>query len=120
MSNPLALIVEDDEDLSQIFAEALQAAQYDTEIIASGDQAARRLVDVTPHVVVLDLHLPNLPGAALLKEIRTNPRLRHARVIIASADPVTADALSSEADLVLIKPISFSQLRDLAQRLKPH
>jgi hypothetical protein len=40
-------------------------------------------------------------------------------VIVASADPVMAQSLSDQADLVLIKPISFSQLRDLANRFNP-
>jgi DNA-binding response OmpR family regulator len=119
MSNPIALIVEDDDDLANIFAEALQAARYDTEIARTGDRAMARLKTVTPDVVVLDLHLPGVSGMEILGQIRANPRLAHARVIVASADPVMAQSLSDQADLVLIKPISFSQLRDLANRFNP-
>ncbi len=117
MSNSLALIIEDDIDLAAIFAEALQAAQYDTEIIHNGDQALDRLAKVAPAVVILDLHLPQVSGVEILKWIRANARLAKTRVVVATADPVMADYLSDQADLVLIKPISFSQLRDLAKRL---
>jgi DNA-binding response OmpR family regulator len=115
----LALIIEDDSDLASIFAEALQAAQFKTEIIADGAAAQSRLQEVLPQLVVLDLHLPRVSGEALLRQIRSTPALAKVKVVIASADPITADMLSPESDLVLIKPVSYSQLRDLAQRLKP-
>jgi hypothetical protein len=38
-------------------------------------------------------------------------------VIIASADARMADMIRAEADLVLLKPTTFSQVRDLASRL---
>jgi DNA-binding response OmpR family regulator len=115
---PLALIIEDDVDLASIFAEALQAAQFKTEIIPDGAVAQSRLQEIIPQLVVLDLHLPHVSGEALLRQIRSTPALAKLKVVIASADPITADMLSPESDLVLVKPISFSQLRDLAQRLK--
>ncbi len=119
MSNPIAWIVEDDDDLANIFAEALQAARYDTDIIRTGDRAMARLKTGMPDVVVLDLHLPGESGMEILKQIRADAHLARTRVIVASADPVMAESLNDQADLVLIKPISFSQLRDLANRLNP-
>ncbi len=118
MSNPLALIVEDDYDLSNIFAQALQAAGFETQIFRTGDAALVRLSSTKPDVVVLDLHLPRVAGMDILRQIRADPRLAETRVIVATADDRQAEALQDEADLVLVKPISFSQLRDLAARLK--
>lgn len=114
MSELLGLVIEDDEDLSVIFSEALQAAGFKTEIIKSGDKALERLSDVVPQVVVLDLHLPRVAGMDILHRIRADKRLNSTRVIVATAHPRMAESLRDEADLVLLKPISFSQLRDLA------
>lgn len=119
MDNPLALIIEDDPDLSTIFAGALQAAEFETEIVADGQLASVRLAETLPSVVILDLHLPHVSGRDILDQIRIDPRLQETRVMLATADAAMADMLRSEADLVLIKPISFSQLRDLARRLRP-
>lgn len=116
--NPLALIIEDEADLASIFADALQAAQFKTEIITDGAVAQTRLNEVIPQLVVLDIRLPNISGEVLLRQIRSTPALAGVKVVIASADPIMADLLSPDSDLVLIKPVSFSQLRDLAQRLK--
>jgi DNA-binding response OmpR family regulator len=117
VSNRLALIIEDDYDASRIFAEALQAAGFEAEIIRSGDTALALLAVTTPDVVVLDLHLPHAAGTDVLHQIHADLRLAETRVIVATADPRLAETLQDEADLVLIKPISFSQLRDLAARL---
>ncbi|MFB0535650.1 MAG: response regulator [Anaerolineae bacterium] len=117
MSIPFALIIEDDYDASLIFAEALQAAGFETEIIRSGDTALARLAATTPDAVVLDLHMPHVSGVDIMEQIRADERLAETQVIVATADPRLADTLQDDADLVLIKPISFSQLRDLAARL---
>jgi len=43
-SNPLALIVDDDYDARIIFAKALEAAGYQTEIVQDGGAALSRLI----------------------------------------------------------------------------
>lgn len=118
MSEPeLALIVEDDEDLSFIFAEALRAAGFQPEIVRDGQVALDSLANLTPSVVVLDLHLPHVAGTDILKYIRSAERLQKVRVVVATADARMAEQADRQADFVLIKPISFSLLRDLSSRL---
>jgi CheY-like chemotaxis protein len=116
----LALVIEDDPDLSTIFSEALTAAQFEPEIIRDGALALERLAVTLPSVVVLDLHLPNVSGAEILDKIRADSRLAKTRVILATADARMAEALQKkdQADLVLVKPVSFGQLRDLANRMR--
>jgi CheY-like chemotaxis protein len=117
MGDRSALIIEDDGDLALIFAQALQAAGFATGIVQDGHHALARLAVATPDIVVLDLHLPKVSGADILRQIRADERLAHTRVIVATADPRMAEMLEHQPDLVLLKPISFSQLRDLAARL---
>jgi DNA-binding response OmpR family regulator len=117
MNQYLALIVEDEPDLAHIFAEALKMAGFVTEVVTDGKRALARLKEIVPHVVVLDLHLPGVDGETILRHIREEPGLAGTRIMIASADAVMADALDFAADLVLLKPVGFSQLRDLAERM---
>jgi DNA-binding response OmpR family regulator len=117
MSDSFALIVEDETDLAIIFAKALQEAGFETQIVRAGDTALMWLTSTTPQVVVLDLHLPRVSGEEVLEKIRADERLKDTQVIIATADPRMADILQDKADLVLLKPIGFSQMRDLAARL---
>ncbi|HOT90266.1 MAG TPA: response regulator [Anaerolineae bacterium] len=117
MHNKFALIIEDEEDLATIFSEALKAAGFETEIIYDGFIAANRLREVCPAIVVLDLNLPHVDGKQLLEQIRNDPRLKDTRVLIATADAGMADMIGDDADLVLLKPISFVQLRVMAERI---
>jgi DNA-binding response OmpR family regulator len=114
---PIALIIEDDEDLSVIFSEALNAAGFQTETIRNGQLALDRLRIVTPEVVSLDMHLPGVSGLDILKFIRSEKRLALTNVVVTTADAVMAEQVRDTADFVLIKPITFGQLRDLTARL---
>jgi DNA-binding response OmpR family regulator len=119
MTNPFALIVEDDPKLAFIFAEALQIADFEVEVVQDGQTALERLSVTTPAVVVLDLHLPRFSGVDIMTHIRADERLVQTKVILATADAIRAEQLRSKADLVLLKPISFNQLSLLARRLRP-
>ena len=118
MEKPLALIVEDDPKLNRIFSVSLER-DFEVQSCDDGDEALRRLEDITPMIVILDLNLPGQPGSAILKFIRSTKRLANIRVILSTADERQAEALERDADLVLLKPISPMQLRDLAARFKP-
>jgi two-component system, OmpR family, response regulator AdeR len=118
LSNPLALIVEDNEGLATTFAEATQEAGYRTEVVRSGDGAMNRLASLVPDLVILDLHLPRVRGTEVLEYIRSDPRLSATQVIVSTADAGEASMLEEKADLVLLKPIAYEQLRDLAARLR--
>ena len=118
MTKNLALVIEDDKDLSEIFSRALQQAGFEVESITDGKMAEARLKETSPNVIVLDMHLPHVDGATLLKQIRADERLSKARVIIATADSAKAEQYRSQATIVMIKPITFSSLRDISARLK--
>ena len=117
MSQPLALIIEDDPQIGQIFSIALQG-EFETEVIPDGAEALLRLNEVVPQIIILDLHLPNLSGAKLHQHILAQKRLENTRVIICTADARQAEMLHDHADIVLVKPVSPVQLRELATRLR--
>ncbi|MCB0175718.1 MAG: response regulator [Anaerolineae bacterium] len=119
MSRPLALIVEDEQMLAEIFSTALQMAGFATESILNGRAAVERLAEITPVLVLLDLHLPGVPGPDILRRIRADERLSHTRVIIVSADAAKAESLREEADAIQLKPLGVIQLRNLAARFLP-
>jgi two-component system, OmpR family, response regulator MtrA len=117
MTKPLAFIVEDDPQLSQIFTLTLSES-FRTETITDGAYALVRLSDTVPNLVVLDINLPGASGAQIIQFIRADLRFDATRVILATADSRQADELHDKADIVLLKPISITQLRELANRLK--
>ena len=80
---------------------------------------ANALETARPAMVILDLHLPLISGQRLLSQIRSEDSLTETKVIVITADAALAETVQAEADLVLLKPVSFQQLRDLATRLRP-
>ena len=117
MSQPLAFIIEDHEMLSSLFEEAMIEAGYQIEIALDGQTAAQRLTEIVPNLILLDLHLPHVSGAELLKQIRADSRFENTYIIVASADGTWSIQLDEQADFVLNKPVSYVQLRTLANRL---
>jgi DNA-binding response OmpR family regulator len=113
-----ALIIEDDADLAAIFAEALKSAGFEPQVIRDGAIAQKRIKEIVPQIIILDLHLPHVDGPTLLAQIRADATLKGTIVIVATADAVMGKKFHDAADIVLIKPISFVQLRDLSARLR--
>jgi len=119
MTKNLALVIEDDQDLSEIFTRALEGAGFEVETIRDGKAAQQRLgEDDVPTVIALDLHLPFVDGATLLKQIKGDERFNKTRVILTTADAAQAEFLRDKVTIVLVKPIMFTQLRDISARLK--
>lgn len=118
MNKSTALIIEDDPDLVYIFSRALEISGYQIQSVSDGKEAVVLLSQILPDIVVLDLHLPSVSGNDILQLIRADKRLVNTQIILATADYLMADDLHDLADLVLLKPISFKQLRDLSGRLR--
>jgi DNA-binding response OmpR family regulator len=114
----LAVIVEDEPNLSQIYVRALEAAGFTSRAYLDGTEALNALKTLKPAAVVLDLHLPGVMGDEILKYIRSDERLADTKVIMITADPHMAAMLDATTDLTLLKPVSYFQLRDLAKRLR--
>ncbi len=116
--NALALVIEDDVDLSTVFAAALKSAGFEPEIIRDGAEAQARLLTAAPVLIALDLHLPGVPGTALLRQIKGDPHLADVYVILTTADSRLAEQYNDDCFVALTKPIGYAMLRDLAQRIK--
>lgn len=116
MYKSLAFIIEDDPQLNDVFCITLK---NDFEIcsIVDGTLALAKLAESTPALIVLDMNLPGASGSEILSYIRSQKRLSQTKIIMATADALQADLFEHQADLVLLKPVSPVQLRELALRL---
>ena len=118
----LAIIIEDDEYLGDIFSDTLKGIGMETRIFRDGENAMLQLARVAPALVILDLNLPKYSGANILTYLRDDARLKDTWVIIATADAVQAAELNRRASLkhnvlTLIKPISVDQLEQYANKV---
>jgi CheY-like chemotaxis protein len=119
MTTPFALVIEDDELVVPIYVAAVTDAQYEPVVIRDGKEAVEKLQVIVPALVILDLRLPKVPGVRILQAIREDQRLANTRVIVVSADATLTEYVRERADLVLVKPVGYRQLREMAARLRP-
>jgi chemosensory pili system protein ChpA (sensor histidine kinase/response regulator) len=119
MSKPVALVVEDEIDLSFLLAQVVKLAGYEPEVVHSGDIALDRLAQVIPDLVLLDLNLPKVLGTDILKHIRSEQRLLGIHVIVVTAYKHLAESVYEQADHVLNKPFEFDQLTRLIANARP-
>ena len=104
------LIVEDDSDTAEVVAALLETAGYTTVSVESGSNALEEIQNSTPDLVLLDLHLPDIDGFDVLRQVREHSFLP---LIILSGfsqerDKVTA--LEAGADDFMCKPFSPEEL----------
>ena len=70
------LLIEDDEHVAQVLAEAFASQGHATAIRYTGEEGLAYLTRERPDAVVLDVRLPRLNGVAVLRQIRaTDPAL---------------------------------------------
>lgn len=104
------LIVEDDEDTSEIVRVLLKQAGYDSIAVERGEDALAEIANSSPDLVLLDLGLPDIHGLEVLRRVRDQSFLP---MIVLSGltqehDKVTA--LEAGADDYMDKPFSSEEL----------
>ena len=100
------LHVEDDALIVHIYRSALVRAGFQVEVAEDGLIASRMLYKAKPDLVVLDLLMPKLAGAEVIKFIRSTPALKTLPVIVLSQASIADQGVSAAAlgaDRVLYK-----------------
>src|SRR6266581_1386273 len=83
--NPSILSVEDEEALTLLLRYNLEAAGYDVESVARGDEADLRLREAVPDLVILDWMLPGVSGIELCRRLRSRPETRQLPIVMLTA-----------------------------------
>ena len=120
-STPIALVVEDDDQIAYLLQFILRKEGY-TVTVARDGREARRFIDGTevPTLVTLDFMLPHANGLELLAEIRSKAGWEHVPVLMLTArsqEKDIAHARASGATDYLVKPFKPEELRACIRRL---
>ncbi|RPJ01144.1 MAG: response regulator [Chloroflexi bacterium] len=117
MAGQQALVVEDNYEIARLMKLILHELGVSAVVARDGEEAIHALHESPPDMVLLDLNIPKISGVEVLRRIRSDERLAQIKVIVISANPHMVDESVDMADLVLQKPVSYSQVRDLVQRM---
>ena len=98
------LIVDDDENISEVIDMYLKSSGYNTKIALNGKEAQEFYLEYNPDIVLLDVMIPYIDGIDILKWIR---KQKETPVIMITAKGDTFDkvlALEIGADDYIVKP----------------
>lgn len=111
MTNNLkVLIVDDDPHIAELIALYLNKEGYETKEVYDGKKAIQEFSSFSPHLVVLDLMLPEMDGYQVCREIR---QISTVPIIILTAKGETFDkvlGLELGADDYMVKPFDTKEL----------
>lgn len=127
MTNMKILLVDDDEDDREFFADALVGVNLNTQLqqLDNGKSCLDYLmqqIDNLPNLIFLDLNMPIMNGFECLTEIRKNPLLKELPIAIystSSSDKDIERTFLNGANIYIKKPSSFEDLKkSLTQVIK--
>jgi CheY-like chemotaxis protein len=120
MSDPTAIVIDDNFDNCEIFRAILNRKGYDVTIQMDGQIALDMLKATTFTLAVIDLQIPEVSGLVIMESVKKNPIHASMVTVVATANPhMVTEAVSEQADFVVIKPIEVEDFAQLAERLKP-
>jgi len=114
MSKARLLIVEDDFDISNMLKIYFTGQGYDVDIAPRGSEALLKTRRNLPHLIVLDIMLPDIDGYEVCRTLRTNTRTSHIPVIfLTQKDERSAklQGLELGADDYITKPFDIEELK---------
>src|SRR5262245_44830133 len=101
------LVVDDIPDTRTSFAILLRMWGHQSREASDGAEALRTAAGFHPHVVLLDLGLPDMDGCEVARKLRADPETSDALVVAVTGHGETeklAQALNAGCDRYLLKP----------------
>ena len=119
------LLVDDEPDIREIIGFNLSNEGYQLYEAEDGEIAVNKAEEIVPHLIIMDIMMPNLDGISACEQIRRNPKLQATVIMFLSArgeDFSYVAAFDAGADDYVTKPIKpkvlISKVKGLLRRFK--
>jgi PleD family two-component response regulator len=114
MGKARLLVVEDDVDIGNMLKIYFSGMDFDVDVAMRGSEALEKTKQVLPHLIVLDIMLPDIDGYEVCRNLRTNMRTSHIPVIFLTQKDERSDKLQGlelGADDYITKPFDIEELK---------
>jgi excisionase family DNA binding protein len=110
------LVVDDDPIIVETIVQALEEDEFDYEVISAADgfEAGLQVKHFKPHVLILDIMMPDIKGYEVCEKVKTNEGTKNTKIIVLSAylDEEKFKKMKEHgADICFTKPLPLPQLR---------
>lgn len=115
---PIRVLLADDHETNTLMLrEYLQDRGYEVIIAKDGREALAKAADTLPHIILMDIQMPELDGLEAIKQLRADPHFIATPIIALTALTMSGDrerCLAAGANEYMSKPVG---LRTLANRI---
>ena len=119
MEQKTVLIIEDEEDAAELFAEMMRVSGFRVVKTSRSTPALSIMTAEKPDVVLLDIMIPEISGLDILRQMQRDPILAKIPVIVVTAKSMPADiknGMEAGASTYLTKPVGFLDLKEAVGR----
>ena len=116
------LVVDDDPIIVETIVMAFEEDEFDYEVISASDgfEAGLQVEHFKPHLLILDIMMPDIKGYEVCQKIKENPETSNTKIIVLSAylDEEKFEKMKKYgADACFSKPFPLPQLKAEVARL---
>ena len=116
------LVVDDDPIIVESIVQALEEDEHDYEVISAADgfEAGLQVNHFKPHLLILDIMMPDIKGYEVCQKIKSNKETCDTRIIVLSAyldEEKFKQMKDHGADACFSKPLPLPQLKEEVARL---
>lgn len=114
MGKARLLVVEDDIDIGNMLKIYFSGMDFEVDVAVRGSDALEKTKQALPHLIVLDIMLPDIDGYEVCRNLRTNMRTSHIPVIFLTQKDERSDKLQGlelGADDYITKPFDIEELK---------
>jgi CheY-like chemotaxis protein len=131
-TNKWILLAEDNPHDADLAMRALAASQVHEEVVLAHDGLEaldclhhrgkfESAADTTPAVILLDLKMPKVDGLEVLRQIKSDGRLKNIPVVVFTSSREETDiarCYDLGANAYVVKPVDFKQFRDVLREVR--
>jgi len=114
--NATILVVDDEETIADLIQKILTKEGYRVEAVYSGADAVRKAGELRPHLIIMDIAMPDMDGYEATGQIKELPELKEVPIIFLTGKSAREDggrAFAQGATAYVRKPFTHDQIRDL-------
>jgi CheY-like chemotaxis protein len=126
------LLIEDNPHVAELITDGLDGAArremqgriaFIFDVVGDGQMAIDRMKNIDPDLIILDVYMPVMDGAAFLRHLRTEAEAHNKKtpvIALSAGGPAAREAaMAAGADVFLDKPIRLNEVLSAAQKLLP-
>ncbi len=120
LGTPRILIIEDDIAIAGVYVRALQTEGYELSVAYQGLVGLRLAEHKRPHLILLDIGIPDIDGFQICRTLRALPSLAATPILIVTGRTAIGERVTgfdSGGDDYIAKPVDIIELR---ARIRAH